>query len=378
MNQLKYLFILTLLFFSCGEEKKESLSVRSHTVMAELPAPVENSDLIFEFEEIIRLRNSSEDVLSIDKVVENESGFFVLDKRQNRLSLFDYSGDFIRSFGEMGSGPGEYGAIYDFFIIGDLVYIFSPSDLALITYEVNSGDFKSKSQLKLFAQRIVPVSDHEILIYVSNNPSDSNFNVYLSDLKGNLLKEYFPFDPLRSNSIVSYTGFLVSGVDGQYYCEPFGDSIFKFDSSAKSFDQLFELGFVSGEIKSDRENFEKYTGDYNLDPQNRVRFPGGNFLINQEWMLLEMTFDSKVQYVLQDLKDTSHLYTLSRGVSNEFWRFVRNPLLLNSKNELLFPVDPETFHNYDKEKSSQIMTEIFNNKETTEEDNFYLIRISIK
>ena len=369
---------IALLFTACSVGDSLEQEKLPFKILGEIPAPLVSSDSLLVFEDLLILKNSPEPLLSLNKLVENESGIFILDKVSSRLSLFDKNGKYIRYFGQTGSGPGEYGVINDFFTVGELVYLFSPSDLSLYSYEINTGKFISKNPLKAFAQKIVPISDGEILVYVSNNPTDFNFNVYRFDLEGNLLAKYFPFDPKRSNSIVSYTGFLAT-YEGSYYCEPFGDRVYKFNSTTKDFDPIFELDFVSHDIRSDRENFEKYTGSYSLDPQNRVRFPGSTFLINDNWLVMDMTFDAKVQFILMSLKDPSNLFTLSRRVDNEFFRFVRNPLFLNSNDELIFPIDPESFQNYDGEKASIIMSNIFDQSEKISlDDDYYLVRVRLK
>lgn len=364
---------------SCRQSIQKEENILPNEILTYIPSPIENSDSLFQFLEMVSLKNAPFRIMSVNRLIEAEMGYFILDKYSNRLSLFDKKGEFIRSFGEIGAGPGEYGAIYDFFLDENLVYLFSPSDLSLFAYEIATGEFRSKSSFSVFAQRIVQVSKQELLVYVSNNPTDTNNNVYLYDLTGNQLKAFFPYDPVRSNSIVPYTGFLAKGSQDAFYCEPFGDMIYKYDPQKKEFTPEFKLGFVSPELKEDRENFEKYTGEYQLDPQNKVRFPGGNFLSNDRWFLMDMTYDAKLQFVLMDLNDNSRIFTLARRVENEFYKFINKPVYLNGNNELYFILNHEILENYKGTRSTQLVKSIFEAAPTQSDSlDFHLIKVSIK
>lgn len=377
---MKKITINCLLFFlliGCKEKTDNNLSY--DTVLESIPDPYENPDDLFEFVSITTLKNPNDVILSVSRIIENDYGIFILDKTAKRIMLFDTDGEFIRDFGNIGGGPGEYEDIYDFFIIDELLYLFSPSNLSLFSYDIETGDFVSKSPLQAFAQRIVPVSKTEILLYVANNPTDTNFNVYRYDLNGNKLGEYFPFDPQKSTSIVMYTGFLLSGVDGTYYCDPYGYQIFKYNPESKEFDVALELGFVSEEIRNDRENIDKYTSSYALESGNRIRYPGSIFLKNDNFMMLSMTYDTRVQTVLLDFQQPDEIKTLSTKVKNDFIRFLKRPFSLDNDNNLVYAFGPEFFQAFESTQNLPIMNSIYDSvEEFSEDDLLYLVRLKIK
>lgn len=374
-----FLALFGISLLSCTSNKKVGeMDSRPIHLLNEIPAPFENIEDLFSLIDVIALKSGPETILSFTRVLENDFGIFVLDGSSTRLSHFSKTGEFIRNFGNMGGGPGEFVSAYDFFVSGNAVFIFSPGDLALFSYEIETGAFLKKVQLTAFAQKIELVSENEFLVYVSNNPTDSNFNVYRFDLEGNMLGEYFPFDPKRSNAIVPYSGFLKQGNDGVYYCDPFGHQVFRYNTDSQDFDLIYELDFVSDYLKLDREIFFQDNTRSQVRPEDRVRFVGSLFLKNENYLFLNMTYDAKVQTAFIDLKKDCSARIFSLRVDNGFFRFVGNPRLLNADNEVLFILDPEKFQSYHTENNPASVQRILDAVEiNTDEDLAYLIRMKI-
>ncbi|UJP66791.1 BF3164 family lipoprotein [Mongoliitalea daihaiensis] len=371
--------IFSVISLSCTSERNvDELDNEPIQLLSKIPAPSENIEDLFSLVDVIALKSGPETILSFTRVLENNFGIFVLDRSSTRLSLFSKTGEFIRDFGKMGGGPGEFVSAYDFFISGNAVFIFSPGDLALFSYEIETGAFLKKVQLMAFAQRIELVSENEFLVYVSNNPTDSNFNVYRFDLEGNMLGEYFPFDPKRSNAIVPYSGFLARGNDGVYYCDPFGYQVFRYNQDTQDFDLIYELDFVSDYLKLDREIFFEDNTRSQVRPEDRVRFGGSLFLKNENYLFLNMTYDAKVQTASIDLRKglTSRIFSLR--ADNGFFRFVGNPRLLNAKDEVVFIIDPEKFQSYQTENNPTSVQRILNAVAIDEDkDLVYLVRMKV-
>lgn len=374
---LKICFLL--LFFVACQVEKENGQNNLRVLIDKIPRPHQNPESLFEFKSIISLKKPDDFLKVVNKIIDHELGYFIFDKSTSRLMLFDHQGSFVREYGKLGDGPGEFGAIYDFFIINDLIYAFSPANLSLFSFEIHSGEFIAQSPLRVFAQRIVPISESEILVYVSNNPTDTNFNVYRYDLDGNKLQEYFPFDPARSYAVVGYTGFLTSNDAGEiYYCDPFGYQVFKFNKESKDFEIAYEFGFVSEEIKSDRENLEKYTGSYQLDPSNQVRFAGSLFRKNKNYIISDMTYDASLQSAIINLSN-NEVKVLSKRVDSQFIKFLKPPASFNDNNELIYLYDPETFQSFPDDSSSPIFNAINEYAgKFSEDDLYYLLILKLK
>lgn len=74
----------------------------------------------------------------ISKVLLTDDKIIVI--HDNKCSLFDLSGRFIRTVGSKGQGPAEYLSMYDVNVTGDLIMTFNESDHRLLTYKQN-GEF---------------------------------------------------------------------------------------------------------------------------------------------------------------------------------------------------------------------------------------------
>lgn len=60
---------------------------------------------------------------SIDEVIINDDRVIIFDKNNIKISIFDIKGNFIKSFGNQGRGPGELTQPNDMTLINDKIYI---------------------------------------------------------------------------------------------------------------------------------------------------------------------------------------------------------------------------------------------------------------
>ncbi|MBN7817793.1 6-bladed beta-propeller [Algoriphagus pacificus] len=378
MKKIFNVIIIILVFQNCSIKSKEEIDNQPIELLKNIPRPTEEIDELFKINSVISLKNPNSPLLGVTRIIENELGYFVLDKTSTKVERYDLDGNYIQSYGNFGSGPGEFGSVYDIFIIKDNIFLFSPADLALFSYEIETGNFINKTKLVAFPQKIEIINDSEFLIYVSNNPTDTNFNVYRCDLNGNFLQEYFPFDPNRSSSIIMYTGFLSKTNDGIYYCDPFGYKIYKFNAKTNDFDLTYTLEFVSDIIKEDRENFDYFTSMMPI-AENRIRFGGSQFLKNDEYIFMDFTYDAYIRSVLINIKDNYSPIVLGKSVNNEFLKFIEEPFSLSNENELLFPIGPEKFQSYADTEKTGLMKDIFNMINIDEnKDVLYLVKAEIR
>jgi hypothetical protein len=143
-------------------------------------------------------------------------------------------------------------------------------------------------------------------------------------------------------------------------------------------ERLFEFGFVSEEIKNDREYFERYTGSYQLDPSNQVRFAGSLFRKNRNFIITDMTYDAKLQSAIINLSN-NEVKVLSKRVDSQFIKFLKPPAIFNEDNELVYLYDPETFQDFPSDSSSPIFNAINEYAEKfSEDDIYYLLVLKLK
>lgn len=104
--------------------------------------------------EIIPLETSEQSLLTFligepDKVVKYNNNFFVLDRDQEAIIVFNLSGKFIKRISKKGQGPGEYISINDFNInrYTNNLEILSPEGRCINIYDSQSDAFIKKIQL---------------------------------------------------------------------------------------------------------------------------------------------------------------------------------------------------------------------------------------
>ena len=87
---------------------------------------------LFTYEEILRLKEDPEIEESVlfrpGSISRDEAGFFyVLDTGDNRIAVFNPAGQYIRSFGRKGQGPGEFSRIASSLLWSEIVSVFDSS-----------------------------------------------------------------------------------------------------------------------------------------------------------------------------------------------------------------------------------------------------------
>ncbi|HCT93900.1 MAG: hypothetical protein UU18_C0031G0010 [Parcubacteria group bacterium GW2011_GWB2_40_8] len=95
--------------------------------------------------EIIPLETNTHSLLSdmnFIKVIPNGDYFYILDKKQNLIQIFNSAGKYVETIIKKGRGPGEYSLLYDFGINNhdNTIELLCPSG-ALYRYDLYTKDF---------------------------------------------------------------------------------------------------------------------------------------------------------------------------------------------------------------------------------------------
>lgn len=116
LGKLLFIFVLSLLFYSCSEQKdvEEGVKLQVSGLNNEVSPSIGE---LFSSMEVIPLATRDNCLLkNVGKVVPCKDGYFVFDNLQPALYLFDESGEFVREIARKGNGPGEFQLISDFII----------------------------------------------------------------------------------------------------------------------------------------------------------------------------------------------------------------------------------------------------------------------
>ena len=108
--------LLVLVFVSCGERNPASNAIISFDLSKSTSDTLNVLDKMYPLEVIV-LETTDESLLgSVDKLVEANGNYYVLDHMRKCVLVFDGTGKFLYRVGKVGQGPGEYSALSDFIV----------------------------------------------------------------------------------------------------------------------------------------------------------------------------------------------------------------------------------------------------------------------
>ena len=245
MKQLLYTYIIVAILwsFSCTnkrgqedvEDKSEILTLSDHSRNKIRIANLANVI------DIIPLESSSHCFLSeINKIIEFNNDFYILDKIQKKLLVFNKDGKYLRQIGKRGIGPGEYPNISDFIIDMDsqkIIILSTISSSNIYQYNMD-GSFCSKKEIsKSLLWNII--STPTGYICSTNNftftKGDEAYLLYIYDKSFELVNKKKKVLPLQIHTpVMLSTPFQI--LDGTvHYTDPFTNQIYSILGNSETF-----------------------------------------------------------------------------------------------------------------------------------------------
>ena len=130
-----------------------------------------NRDFNYAFDEVLTIKgdNGSKDSLrsffsSNNISVDSKENIFIVDDNSNTIKKFDKNGQFLKSFGNVGTGPGEYGQAKNLVILNDIVYISDPSTFKIIKFDTEGDFIDSKQYGNRTPEFIIPSNKNNFMI----------------------------------------------------------------------------------------------------------------------------------------------------------------------------------------------------------------------
>ena len=238
------LLVLTLVLVSCGTQKNDGegdgilIPLNEHTTdTIHIPDWMEPI-------EVVALETTDESLLTyVDKIIEYEKRYYVLDKVQKRVFVFDGKGRYLQQIGKVGNGPGEYARLHDFSVdkeTGILYFMTGPTELYVYDKD---GNFLQKKEIS--RSMLWNVCCHKGEIFCSSNhltytEGDDAFLLYRFDTS---LQE--KERSIRVHSAQIYSPLLISSPfiehdDNLYYVDNYFHTIHLFKEG--KFSTAFRLG----------------------------------------------------------------------------------------------------------------------------------------
>ena len=272
---------------------------------------------------------------SIDKAVIARERIYILDKKSQKLLLFNLTGKFTGQVGQMGKGPGEYVEIEDFLVDADgkklyildfkNIHAFSLDGKFIKTFRLSFGasDF-TMAGLGKFA--FFGISNHDRLVLTNEEFTATNsFFPYSLAYR---LNPSYPLTVFGSNPVVH-----IPGVDTLFTIrdeKPIPKFVIDFDGrnfTQKDFDRL---------SPADQNNLF----DYILKGGKYIRCLGFLPLENQVFMTL--VYSNNPYWGIYNLATNNYRFAKMKSIENDiFGSFIYLHPKGLTKSEFIFAVPPD-------------------------------------
>jgi hypothetical protein len=191
--------IVVFLFIGCSEKKKYDLPVDFETIYFSSLKQIEKNipyDLAKK-KKYIKLDNSDQFLFrGIDKVKIVDNNIYVLDKRLNKLIVFDIMGNGVANLNKLGQGAEEYLQITDFDVnpLGDM-YILDGRLDKLFVYD-KFANFVSVNVLPFEADIVHLLPDNKLLFGLSswNKGESKSKKIAVTDIDLKIERTYLNYD----------------------------------------------------------------------------------------------------------------------------------------------------------------------------------------
>ncbi|WP_114751542.1 6-bladed beta-propeller [Pleomorphovibrio marinus] len=317
MKAFLYLLVIGLLT-SCGQ------NTAIDTLEPILPLrfeEAENADIAALTDSIgfIALDNNPEAYFTdIAKLSAKNGHFYLMEtfSQTKGLLVFDGEGNFIRSIGEIGEGPGKMRRPTDFDIFSDGSVVFLDRDLRRLFFYSSEGEFQKTSDLSFPAISFVHLKDGGWL-FSANIQDTTSYKVVKTHAEFLPIEYHFPYAEEEKQIMLSYGNFHVEGPEILYH-RPFSDTLSIFSETGNLTQQVkLDFGKESPPVEA-LYDFQKMSAY-----QNKVRY---SYLLSRP-------------VITEDYIVGMYSTTFNEGV---VWLFARKSGKLNS---IILDMDNYTFKN---------------------------------
>lgn len=323
-------------------------------ISGKLGSPIDSFDEAFEFKDFLAISiPDSIGLVEISKIEPYEESYLIYDERKENVFLVDEKGSFIRKFGRIGGGPGEYTDLEDFVVVKDEVFLMTRRTKNLLVFQISTGEFKRQIDLGLYADQIVKIENDEFLVYVNHSENNGNHNIKRFDKEGKELDGYFPFDPSKQQVIIPFSGGLMASNERVLFMKPFDEYIFEYDPIKKSFYSRFRTDLLSDFILENKGDFKVLAS-----PEVMVKSFGGQswngsiFFENDKKILFNFFRASTLKNGIFD-KGNQELIVFAKSSANPLFKILDTAKYLEG-DIVYFPIYgekmfDESFFSYSKE-----------------------------
>lgn len=275
MNHKNFTLVLifTLLgigIFSCSTVDQNSEFDIPHINLVQIAEETGSILLSEQAKEIsyIRLETTPNCVISQPVFIIRKEKVFVLDLKNEKMYLFNTSGDFIRQISSKGKGPQEYIGGRDMHVSsnGDTIHLLS-TPMRTIYRFTDSGEKIGATKIPYTSWKLAPLQNGNYFIltpYGYSHPDSAQFLFYIQDKDGRVMFKDHTTPNVTFNGIFDLGNFYSTPLNTLVQ-HPYSDSVYKLSEVGKM-KPCYVLDFgkykTPKELFSDKNKYREVVTEY--------------------------------------------------------------------------------------------------------------------
>lgn len=199
MYRVFIILILIVLVSSCTKNADEK--IKREIVDVEFQqkyiSSYDSLNIIDSTSLVVLQENPEEDlqIKQIDKICVKNNHIYVADTYLKRLIVFDMNGMALYKVGSLGSGPGEYSSIADFYVGDSCLYLYDSLKQKMLLYD-KENQYLKDYDISFRGEYFVKLSNGNFLFSLApyNNGELKGKRIAITDNEFNVINTMFDFD----------------------------------------------------------------------------------------------------------------------------------------------------------------------------------------
>lgn len=327
--KINVIFLIIVAFYGChtGNNKENPISL-DPLIKIEIDLKKSISELpikdILDSSSFCFLGKQSDCIIGeIDKLILHNDCYYVLDKKQFSILVFDKAGNNIFHFTKKGPGPREYNNISDFTIFENKICVLDIDKILMYTL---SGKYIKKVRLDFTATRLENIENKYFSFYRHSNTIRAkklSYDLIITNHKGKVLKKYFPYtDKDEKDNATTKQQFYVCNNE-VHYIQRFNDTIYTLENGHLA--PKYVIDFGKYKIPSNPLEDNKYL---------KFAYFLKDFSETSNKVIFSFNYSNRVYHVIYDKLTTKSLCYKSYSSDNHFLFKGGNPVVPVNNNFL--------------------------------------------
>lgn len=317
MSKIRYVFFVSVIFFSCSkQEKGDGVNLGSTVFKWEYS----NKELasLFDSIEYITIEPHPDGLFkNADKLMIYDNKYIIFDCfGQNQLNVFDKEGHFLYNLRKKGRGPGEYVEIRNFTVANNRIYLIDNRLNKLLIYDAIDGHFIEYKILPFYAHDMAVGDDGNYIFAQQKIQGEKpakfqQYNVFITDTDLNIKYSLFPFKEEHCGIFSQFCYFTQTDQSIVFHTMV-ADSVIIFPKqklSDKYYSYYMDFGAnkINRKYENDDEMLKNYNYLYNT-PHITDKYIIGKYWAGKDYGSEPYIYDMQIKKVFENSYENSSMF----------------------------------------------------------------------